>query len=43
MAKRGADTQLTKDGRSSEDDGLSVGSQVEGARKPTAAQMARRT
>lgn len=40
-AKRGADSQLTKDA-DSDDDGLSVGSQLGGGQKATAAQMAAR-
>lgn len=41
MAKRVADTQLTKDGAMSED-GFAVGSQIGGPQKATAAQMAAR-
>jgi len=40
-AKRGADNQLTKDS-GSDDDGVSVGSQLVGGQRATAAQMAQR-
>ena len=42
MAKRVADQQLTKDGPMSEEDVFSVGSQIGGPQKATAAQMAQR-
>ena len=42
MAKRVADQQLTKDGAMSDEDGFSVGSQIGGPQRATAAQMAQR-
>ncbi|CAF9937559.1 MAG: hypothetical protein ALECFALPRED_007290 [Alectoria fallacina] len=42
MAKRAADQQLTKDGMMSDEEGFSVGSQIGGAQRATAAQMAQR-
>ena len=42
MAKREANTQLIKDGGLSEDDGFSVGAQIGGGQRATAAQMAAR-
>ncbi|KAF6237595.1 hypothetical protein HO173_004485 [Letharia columbiana] len=42
MAKRVADQQLTKDGTMSDEDGFSVGSQIEEPQRATAAQMAQR-
>ena len=42
MSKREASAQLTKDGDGSEEDGFSVGSQISGAPRATAAQMAAR-
>lgn len=42
MAKRVADQQLTKDGTMSDEDVFSVGSQIGGPQRATAAQMAQR-
>lgn len=42
MAKRPPDTYLTKDGVATEEDGFSIGSQISGAPRATAAQMAAR-
>lgn len=42
MAKRVADQQLTKDGTTSDEDVFSVGSQIGGPQRATAAQMAQR-
>lgn len=42
MAKRVANQQLTKDGTMSDEDGFSVGSQIGGPQRATAAQMAQR-
>ena len=42
MAKRVADQQLTKDGTMSDEDVITVGSQIGGPQKATAAQMAQR-
>ena len=42
MAKRAADQQLTKDGTMSDEEGFSVGSQIGGPQRATAAQMAQR-
>lgn len=42
MAKRAADQQLTKDGAMSDEDVFTVGSQIGGPQRATAAQMAQR-